>query len=51
MPVIYMAPVGNDARSWDWVDLAEGGVKHEFPGFGRPRAAAQPTPRVSVPQR
>jgi 3-oxoadipate enol-lactonase len=43
MTVVYMAPVGNDARSWDWVDVAAGGVRHEFPGFGRPRAAAQPT--------
>ncbi len=38
-----MAPIANDAASWDEVEAAGGGVKHQFPGFGRPRAASQPT--------
>lgn len=40
-----MAPIGSDARSWDWVAAASApaAAKHHFPGFGRPRAETQPT--------
>ena len=38
-----MAPIGNDAASWQGVDVAAEGVRHQFPGFGRPRASSQPT--------
>ena len=38
-----MAPIGNDARSWDGVQIAARSAKHQFPGFGRPRADKQPT--------
>lgn len=38
-----MAPIGNDAGAWERVAAAAGAVKHQFPGFGRPRADAQPT--------
>jgi pimeloyl-ACP methyl ester carboxylesterase len=41
--VVFMAPIGNDARSWRRVAAANDGVKHQFPGFGRPRASTQPT--------
>jgi 3-oxoadipate enol-lactonase len=43
MTVIFMAPIGLDATSWAWVDVAKGAAKHQFPGFGRPRSALQPT--------
>ncbi|MGW1786583.1 alpha/beta fold hydrolase [Streptomyces sp. NPDC002143] len=43
MTVVYMAPVGHDAGSWEWVEAASNGVRHQFPGFGRPRAVDQPT--------
>jgi pimeloyl-ACP methyl ester carboxylesterase len=36
--VVFMAPVGNDARAWFQVPAAADGIEHEFPGFGRPRA-------------
>lgn len=38
-----MAPIGNDAGAWEHVAAADAGVKHQFPGFGRPRAQSQPT--------
>jgi 3-oxoadipate enol-lactonase len=38
-----MAPIGNDAGAWDWVAAAANAIKHQFPGFGRPRANEQPT--------
>lgn len=41
--VVFMAPIGNDAASWEAVEIAAEAVKHQFPGFGRPRAASQPT--------
>ncbi len=43
MTIVFMAPIGNDAASWEWVPAARRGVRHEFPGFGRPRARVQPT--------
>jgi pimeloyl-ACP methyl ester carboxylesterase len=41
--VVFMAPIGSDADSWERVHAAAAAVKHQFPGFGRPRAATQPT--------
>lgn len=38
-----MAPIGNDAGAWERVAAAANAVKHQFPGFGRPRANEQPT--------
>lgn len=38
-----MAPIGNDAGAWERVAVAANAIKHEFPGFGRPRANEQPT--------
>lgn len=38
-----MAPIGNDAASWERVAIAAEAVEHQFPGFGRPRADSQPT--------
>jgi 3-oxoadipate enol-lactonase len=38
-----MAPIGNDAGAWERVAVAASAIKHEFPGFGRPRAEEQPT--------
>ncbi|MET9994851.1 alpha/beta hydrolase [Streptomyces mutabilis] len=38
--VVLLPPVGNDARTWDFVDLPDGARRHRFPGFGRPRAEA-----------
>lgn len=43
MTLVFMAPIGNDAASWDRVPIAHDGVRHEFPGFGRPRAETPPT--------
>ncbi|MGB0094922.1 MAG: alpha/beta fold hydrolase [Solirubrobacteraceae bacterium] len=43
MTVVFMAPIGNDAASWERVDVAATAAKHQFPGFGRPRAETQPT--------
>jgi pimeloyl-ACP methyl ester carboxylesterase len=43
MTVVFMAPVGNDAGAWWQVAAAQRGTRHEFPGFGRPRADAPPT--------
>jgi 3-oxoadipate enol-lactonase len=37
-----MAPIGNDAGAWEWVSAAASAVRHQFPGFGRPRAATPP---------
>ncbi len=37
--VVLLPPVGNDARTWDAVDLPAAARLHQFPGFGRPRAA------------
>jgi 3-oxoadipate enol-lactonase len=43
--VVFMAPIGSDAGSWERVAAASApdAVRHEFPGFGRPRAQTQPT--------
>jgi len=41
--VVFLPPIGNDAGSWESVSAAAGAVKHQFPGFGRPRAPSQPT--------
>jgi pimeloyl-ACP methyl ester carboxylesterase len=41
--LVLMAPIGNDAGSWERVAAAAPAVKHEFPGFGRPRASVSPT--------
>ena len=35
--VVLLPPVGNDAQTWDAVDLPAARL-HQFPGFGRPRA-------------
>lgn len=43
MTVVFIAPIGSDARSWDGVPIAGAGVRHELPGFGRPRATVPPT--------
>ncbi|MGH2875891.1 MAG: alpha/beta fold hydrolase [Solirubrobacteraceae bacterium] len=43
MTVVFIAPIGSDARSWDRVPVAHAGVRHELPGFGRPRATVPPT--------
>lgn len=43
MTVVFMAPVGNDADAWWQVPAAQRGSRHQFPGFGRPRADAPPT--------
>jgi 3-oxoadipate enol-lactonase len=43
MTVVFMAPVGNDAGAWWQVPAAASGTRHEFPGFGRPRAGVTPT--------
>jgi 3-oxoadipate enol-lactonase len=41
--VVFMAPIGNDARAWERVSAAASAVRHQFPGFGRPRAPTPPT--------
>jgi pimeloyl-ACP methyl ester carboxylesterase len=43
MTVVFMAPVGNDAGAWWQVAAAQSATRHQFPGFGRPRADAPPT--------
>ncbi|MGH2890583.1 MAG: alpha/beta fold hydrolase, partial [Solirubrobacteraceae bacterium] len=43
MTVVFIAPIGSDARSWDRVPVAHAGLRHELPGFGRPRATVPPT--------
>jgi 3-oxoadipate enol-lactonase len=43
LTLVCMAPIGLDADSWAWVDSVKTAVKHQFPGFGRPRASVQPT--------
>jgi 3-oxoadipate enol-lactonase len=41
--LVFMAPIGNDAGAWEHVAAAANAIRHEFPGFGRPRADEQPT--------
>jgi 3-oxoadipate enol-lactonase len=41
--LVFMAPIGNDAGAWERVAAAANAIKHQFPGFGRPRANEQPT--------
>lgn len=43
MTLVFMAPIGNDADCWEGVPSAAQAVRHQFPGFGRPRAGSQPT--------
>jgi 3-oxoadipate enol-lactonase len=38
-----MAPIGNDAGAWWQIPAARRGARHQFPGFGRPRADVTPT--------
>lgn len=37
--VVLLPPIGNDARTWDFVDMPDAARRHRFPGFGRAEAA------------
>lgn len=44
MTIVLLTPIGLDRRCWEAVDVPDGAIAHEFPGFGdRPRTARQPT--------
>lgn len=43
MTLVLLTPIGLDAGCWAWTDLPPASTfKHEFPGFGRRRRAAEP---------